>query len=175
MRQIVLDTETTGISHTSGHRIVELACIELIDRKKTGNRFHHYINPERESDLGAVAVHGLSTQFLADKPKFAEVVEVFVEFVRDAELVIHNAPFDMGFLNSELKLLGMPPLDTICASVYDTLPLARQKHPGKKNSLDALCVRYQVDNAHRDLHGALLDADLLAEVFLRMTKESAAS
>lgn len=175
MRQIVLDTETTGLSPASGHRIIELACIELVDRKKTGLRFHHYINPERESDLGALKVHGLSTQFLADKQKFAEVVDAFVEFVRDAELVIHNAPFDMGFINSELKLLGMPSLDSICTSVCDTLPLARQKHPGKKNSLDALCVRYQVDNAHRDLHGALLDADLLAEVFLRMTNDSTSS
>jgi DNA polymerase-3 subunit epsilon len=175
MRQIVLDTETTGLSPASGHRIVELACIELVDRKKTENRFHHYLNPERESDLGALKVHGLSTMFLADKPKFSEVVDSFVEFVRGAELVIHNAPFDMGFINSELKFLGMPPLNSICASVCDTLPLARQKHPGKKNSLDALCVRYQVDNAHRNLHGALLDADLLAEVFLRMTNESAAS
>jgi len=175
MRQIVLDTETTGISHASGHRIVELACIELVGRNKTGLHFHHYINPERECDLGALKVHGLSTQFLADKPKFVEIVDAFLEFVRGAELVIHNAPFDMGFINSELKLLGMPPLNSICASVCDTLPLARQKHPGKKNSLDALCVRYQVDNAHRDLHGALLDADLLAEVFLRMTNDSVAS
>lgn len=175
MRQIVLDTETTGLSPATGHRIVELACIELVDRNKTGNRFHHYINPERESDLGALKVHGLSTMFLADKPRFSEVVDAFVEFVRDAELVIHNAPFDMGFINSELKLLGMSPLDSICASVRDTLPLARQKHPGKKNSLDALCERYQVDNTHRDLHGALLDADLLAEVFLRMTNDSVAS
>lgn len=171
MRQIVLDTETTGISHTSGHRIVELACIELVDRKKTGNRFHHYINPERESDFGALKVHGLSTKFLAGKPKFSEIVESFVEFVRGAELVIHNAPFDMGFLNSELKLAGMSTLDSICAGVCDTLQIARQKHPEEKNNLDALCVRYQVDNAHRDLHGALLDADLLAEVFLRMTKD----
>lgn len=175
MRQIVLDTETTGLSPVSGHRIIELACIELVDRKKTGLRFHHYINPERESDLGAVAVHGLSTEFLADKPKFAEIVDSFVEFVCGAELVIHNAPFDMGFIDSELKFLGMPPLDSICAGVRDTLPLARQKHPGKKNSLDALCVRYQVDNTHRNLHGALLDADLLAEVFIRMTNESAVS
>lgn len=173
MRQIVLDTETTGMSPASGDRIVELACIELIGRKRTGLRFHHYINPERESDFHALQVHGLSSQFLSDKPKFAEIVDPFVEFVRGAELVIHNAPFDMGFLNSELKLLGMSPIDSICASVCDTLPLARQKHPGKRNSLDALCKRYQVDNAHRDLHGALLDADLLAEVFLRMTNESA--
>jgi DNA polymerase-3 subunit epsilon len=175
LRQIVLDTETTGLSPTAGHRIVELACIELVDRKKTGNHFHHYINPEREIDGGALKVHGLSSTFLAGKPKFSEIVDSFVEFVRGAELVIHNAPFDMGFLNSELKLAGMSTLDSICADVCDTLPLARRKHPGKKNSLDALCLRYQVDNAHRNLHGALLDADLLAEVFIRMTNESAVS
>jgi DNA polymerase-3 subunit epsilon len=171
LRQIVLDTETTGISYTSGHRIVELACIELVDRKKTGNRFHHYINPERESDFGALRVHGLTPKFLADKPKFSQIVDPFVEFVRGAELVIHNAPFDMGFLNSELKLAGMSSLDSICAGVCDTLLIARQKHPAEKNNLDALCERYQVDNAHRHLHGALLDADLLAEVFLRMTMD----
>ncbi len=175
MRQIVLDTETTGLNPATGDRIVELACIELVDRKKTENLFHHYINPERGCDLGALKVHGLSPQFLDDKPKFAEVVDSFLEFVRGAELVIHNAPFDMGFLNSELKRLGMPPLNSICSGVCDTLPLARQKHPGKKNSLDALCVRYKVNNAHRDLHGALLDADLLTEVFLRMTTESTVS
>lgn len=132
MRQIVLDTETTGLSPASGHRIIELACIELVDRKKTGNRFHHYINPERESDSGALKVHGLSSTFLAGKPKFSEIVDSFIEFVHGAELIIHNAPFDMGFLNSELKLAGMPTLDSICADVCDTLPLARRKHPGKK-------------------------------------------
>lgn len=175
MRQIVLDTETTGMSHASGHRIVELACIELVGRKRTGIRFHHYINPERECDFHALKVHGLSSKFLADKPKFAEVVDSFVEFVRGAELVIHNASFDVGFLNSELKLAGMPPLDSVCAGVFDTLAFARQKHPGKKNNLDALCERYRIDNAHRDLHGALLDADLLAEVFLSMTGDAVAS
>lgn len=175
MRQIVLDTETTGLSPAEGHRIIELACIELVDRKKTGLRFHYYINPEREIDLGAAAAHGLSTEFLADKPKFAEIADSFVEFVRGAELVIHNAPFDIGFINSELKRLGMPSLDSICAGACDTLRIARQKHPGRKNNLNALCERYQVDNAHRDFHGALLDTDLLVEVFLRMTNDSVAS
>lgn len=172
MRQIVLDTETTGLSPNSGHRIIELACIELIDRKITGLRFHRYINPECEISPGAQRVHGLSAEFLSDKPKFAEVVGSFVDFIRDAELIIHNAPFDVGFINSEFTLAGMPPLDSICAGVCDTLQLARQKHPGQKNSLDALCGRYQIDYTHRNLHGALLDADLLTEIFLVMTEDA---
>lgn len=173
MRQIVLDTETTGISPKSGHRVVELACVELIDGKKTGLHFHHYLNPEREIDFAALQVHGLSLEFLSDKPKFAEIVDSFLEFVRGSELVIHNAPFDMGFLNNELILVGLPSLDSVCDGVCDTLKLARQKHPEQKNNLDALCERYQVDHSHRDLHGALLDADLLAEVFISMTRNPA--
>lgn len=171
MRQIVLDTETTGLSSNTGHRIIELACIELIDRKKTGLRFHHYINPERKIDPRAQDVHGINVDFLSDKPKFAEIVGSFVDFIRDAELIIHNASFDVGFINNELKLAGMQPLDSICTSVFDTLPFARVKHSGQKNNLDALCGRYQIDNARRNLHGALLDAELLAEIYLAMTNE----
>ena len=175
MRQIVLDTETTGISPKAGHRIIELACVELIDRKKTGRSFHHYTNPEREIDSGAQQVHGISVEFLSDKPRFAEVVGSFVDFIRDAELIIHNAPFDVGFINSEFTLAGMPPLDSICTGVFDTLQLAKQRHPGQKNNLDALCERYQIDNASRNFHGALLDADLLAEIYLTMTEDQTIS
>lgn len=169
MRQIVLDIETTGISHSAGHRIVELACIELVGYKKTGLRFHHYINPEREVDFGAMKVHGLNAEFLSDKPKFTEIADSFVDFVRGAELIIHNAPFDVGFLENELKLVNRPPLTSFCSGVFDTLAMAREKHPRQKNNLDALCERYRIDNSGRDLHGALLDADLLAEVFLSMS------
>ena len=169
MRQIVLDTETTGLG--SGHRIVELACIELVDRKKTGHRFHHYINPEREIDWRAQEVHGIKIEFLSDKPRFSEIVGSFVDFIRDAELIIHNAPFDVGFINSELKLAGLLPLDSICTSVFDTLQLAKRMHPGQKTNLNALCERYQIDNSQRDLHGALIDADLLAEIYLIMTED----
>lgn len=169
MRQIALDTETTGLSPDDGHRVIEIGCIEIINRKITGQHFHCYINPEREIDSGAVAVHGLTNNFLQDKPKFTQVLEPLIEFISGAELVIHNAPFDVGFLNSEFKLAGtMHNLKDRC-SVFDTLVLARQKHPGQKNSLDALCKRYNVDNAHRQLHGALLDAELLARVYLIMT------
>jgi len=175
MRQIVLDTETTGIDPKSGHRIIELACVELIDRKKTGHYFHRYITPEREIDSGAQQVHGISAEFLSDKPTFAEVVGSFVDFIRDAELIIHNAPFDAGFINNELMLAGMPPLDSICTGVFDTLQLAKQKHPGQKNNLDALCRRYQIDNANRNFHGALLDTDLLVEIYLIMTEDQTVS
>lgn len=170
MRQIILDTETTGLEPKEGHRIIEIGCVELLDRKLTGNHFHRYLNPERDIDAGAVAVHGLSREILADKPRFRDVVAELLAYLQGAELVIHNAPFDMGFLNHELRLLGggYGPLEEHC-TVLDTLALAKKKHPGQRNSLDALCKRYMVDNRHRDLHGALLDAELLAEVYLAMT------
>lgn len=169
MRQIVLDTETTGLEPDT-HRVIEIGCVEIVNRRLTGNRYHQYINPEREIDEGALQVHGLSTEFLSDKPLFAEVVDGFLDFVKGAELVIHNAPFDVGFLNAELKRLGASfgHIGDHC-SVLDTLMLARKMRPGQKNSLDALCKFYEVDNSHRDLHGALLDAEILAEVYLRMT------
>jgi DNA polymerase-3 subunit epsilon len=170
MRQLILDTETTGLDPASGHRIIEIGCIELLSRKQTGNRFHVYLNPEREVDPGAVEVHGLSTEFLADKPRFADIASDFLGFIEGAELIIHNAPFDVGFLNHELSLLG-PEWKAIVdyCGILDTLLLARKKHPGQRNSLDALCKRYDIDNKHRSLHGALLDAEILAEVFLAMT------
>ena len=170
MRQIVLDTETTGLEPSQGHRIIEIGCVEVIDRQLTGNHYHQYINPEREVEEGAIEVHGLSNDFLSDKPLFADIADDFLDFIRGAELVIHNAPFDTGFINHELKLLDAKhaPVDTFCG-VLDTLAMARQKHPGQKNSLDALCKRYEVENAHRTLHGALLDAEILADVYLRMT------
>jgi len=170
VRQIVLDTETTGLETQHGHRVIEIGCVELVDRRITGNDYHVYLNPEREIDAGAEAVHGLSTEFLKSKPLFAEVVEAFLDYVDGAELIIHNAPFDVGFINYELKLLEKTytPLEARC-NVLDTLPLARQMHPGQRNSLDALCKRYSVDNSKRDLHGALLDAQLLADVYLAMT------
>jgi len=170
MRQIVLDTETTGLEPSQGHRIIEIGCVELIDRRLTRNDFHVYLNPERDIDAGAEAVHGLSSEFLSSKPLFANIVDDFLNYVGDAELVIHNAPFDMGFLNHELTLLKpkRQKLEAQC-SVLDTLPLARKIHPGQRNSLDALCKRYMVDNSKRDLHGALLDARLLADVYLAMT------
>jgi DNA polymerase-3 subunit epsilon len=167
MRKIVLDTETTGLNPSDGHRIIELAAIELDGRKVSTRRFHRYLNPEREIDAGAVAVHGLTWERLQTEPLFADIVHSFLEFIEGAELVIHNAPFDIGFLNHELNLLGIPPLRN---AVTDTLKVAREMHPGKKNSLDALCSRYEIDNAHRTLHGALLDTELLAEVYLAMTR-----
>ncbi|MBA3903910.1 MAG: DNA polymerase III subunit epsilon [Rhodocyclaceae bacterium] len=170
MRQVVLDTETTGLEFRLGDRVIEIGCVELLDRKLTGQRFHRYINPEREVEAGALAVHGLSNEFLQDKPRFAEIVAEFIGFVSGAELVIHNAAFDVGFLNNELALSGLAPLDQTCPGVIDTLKLARELHPGRRNSLDALCDRYTIDNAGRTLHGALLDAELLAEVYLAMTR-----
>jgi len=169
-RQIILDTETTGLSHKNGHRIIEIGCVELIDRKLTSNNFHFYLNPERQVDPGAFAVHGLSDEFLVDKPFFQDIADDFVEFVDGAELVIHNAPFDVGFLDNELRLLNQPykKLAQYC-QILDTLKLARRKHAGKQNSLDALCRRYRIDNSSRDLHGALLDAQILSEVYLAMT------
>ena len=168
MRQIVLDTETTGLEPQLGHRIIEIGCVEVINRKLTGRHYHQYINPEREVDQGAIEVHGITNEFLQDKPRFAAIVSDFWEFVRGAELVIHNAAFDIGFLNHEFARLNRAPVTTEC-TVLDTLALARQRHPGQKNSLDALCKRYGVDNSHRDLHGALLDAEILADVYLLMT------
>ncbi|TQV86586.1 DNA polymerase III subunit epsilon [Aliikangiella coralliicola] len=170
MRQIVLDTETTGLEPTRGHRIIEIGCVEMVNRRLTGNHFHVYINPRREVDDGAMEVHGITNEFLADKPFFEDIAQDFINYVKDSELVIHNAPFDVGFLNHELKLLTSPlgQLEDYC-TVLDTLVLARQMHPGQKNSLDALCKRYFIDNSHRDLHGALLDSEILAEVYLSMT------
>ena len=170
MRQIVLDTETTGLDWERGHRIIEIGCVELVNRRQTGNTYQCYLNPQREIDEGAQEVHGLSREDLADKPLFAEVAESFLEYVADAELIIHNAPFDIGFLDNELRLIGSetPSLQS-SAMVMDTLILARQIHPGQRNSLDALCKRYGIDNSRRDLHGALLDSRLLAEVYLAMT------
>jgi DNA polymerase-3 subunit epsilon len=170
MRQVVLDTETTGLEARDGHRIIEIGCLEIVGRRLTDRRLHHYVNPERDSDEGALAVHGLTTEFLADKPRFADVAAQLLEFVRDAEVIIHNAAFDLEFLDAELARIGLPPFREHCAAVTDSLRLARDLHPGKRNSLDALCERYQVSNAHRTLHGALLDAGLLADVYLAMTR-----
>lgn len=170
MRQIILDTETTGLDPRQGHRIIEVAGVEVINRRLTNRHFHHYLNPDRDIDEGAQAVHGISREFLADKPRFGEIVDSFLTFIGDAELVIHNAPFDIGFLNAELALLGKPPVTEFCDSVTDTLKMARDNYPGKRNSLDALCERLEIDNAHRNLHGALLDAELLADVYLMMTR-----
>lgn len=170
MRQIVLDTETTGLEVSQGHRIIEIGCVELSNRRVTGNHWHHYFNPDREVDAGAYEVHGISNEFLQDKPRFAELAEAFYDYVKGAELIIHNAAFDVGFLNHELAQpdLDFAPLQDNC-SVLDTLMLARQKHPGQKNNLDALCKRYDIDNSQRSLHGALLDARILADVYLAMT------
>ncbi|WP_313033575.1 DNA polymerase III subunit epsilon [Massilia alkalitolerans] len=170
MRQIVLDTETTGLNPRTGDRIIEVGCVEIVNRKLTGNNFHRYINPERDSDEAALAVHGLTTEFLSDKPKFAEIVEDLREYVQGAEVIIHNAPFALGFLNHEFQRLGLPPFTSHCSGVIDTLVQAKELHPGKRNSLDALCDRYEISNAHRKLHGALLDSELLADVYLAMTR-----
>lgn len=167
-RQIILDTETTGLS--PGHRILEMGCLEMVNRRLTGERYHQYVNPEREIERGAAAIHGITQEFLADKPVFADIVESFLAFVRGGELIIHNAPFDVGFINYELTLLEKPydAIDTVC-QIFDTLSLARRLYPGQKNSLDALCRRLNVDNSNRDLHGALLDSELLSQVYLLMT------
>jgi DNA polymerase-3 subunit epsilon len=170
MRRVVLDTETTGLNAGLGDRIIELGCIEILNRRVTGNHSHHYVNPERRSEDGALKVHGITQEFLEDKPKFREIATEFLEYVRGAELIIHNAAFDVEFLNLELARIGQPPIEEQCAAIVDSLRLARELHPGKKNSLDALCERYQIDHAHRTLHGALLDASLLAEVYLVMTR-----
>jgi DNA polymerase III subunit epsilon len=170
MRQIILDTETTGLDPALGHRIIEIAGVELVNRRLTGNHFHRYVNPERESEHGALQVHGITSEFLKDKPKFPEIAKEFLEYVSGAELVIHNAPFDIAFLNRELDRLKLKPITKVCPSVVDTLKLAKEIHPGKRNGLDSLCDRYQIDNSARTLHGALLDAQLLAEVYLSMTR-----
>ncbi|MDO8466448.1 MAG: DNA polymerase III subunit epsilon [Gallionella sp.] len=167
MRRIVVDTETTGLDPKQGHRIIELAAIELDGRKLSLRRFHRYLNPEREIEAGAVAVHGLTYERLQNEAKFADIAASFMEFIEGAELIIHNAPFDMSFINHELDLIGLPPLQN---AVMDTLKIAREMHPGKKNSLNALCSRYEIDNSHRSLHGALLDTELLAEVYFAMTR-----
>lgn len=169
MRQVVLDTETTGIGTELDHRIIEIGCVELINRKLTGNHFHVYINPQREVDAEAVEVHGIDNQFLADKPLYHQIAGEFLEFIRGAELVIHNAPFDVGFMDHEFKKLSGYPMTNDVATVLDTLVLARSMFPGQRNSLDALCKRFGIDNSHRTLHGALLDAEILADVYLMMT------
>jgi DNA polymerase-3 subunit epsilon len=173
-RQVVLDTETTGLSPEEGHRIIEIGCVELINRLLTQKRFHVYLNPDREIDAGAQEVHGISNEFLAGKPRFADIAGDFIAFIRGAELVIHNAPFDVGFINHEFSLLAGQSGDAPghigdYSTVFDTLVYARKKHPGQRNNLDALCKRYSIDNSHRELHGALLDAEILAEVFLLLT------
>jgi DNA polymerase III subunit epsilon len=170
MRQVVLDTETTGISVAEGHRIIEIGCIELLDRRVTGRQYQVYLNPDRLIDQGAIEVHGLTNEFLQDKQRFEDIADEFIDFVRGAELIIHNAPFDTGFIEAELARMDYASgaLETHC-TVLDTLVYARKKHPGQRNSLDALCKRYAINNSHRTLHGALLDAEILAEVFLLMT------
>jgi DNA polymerase-3 subunit epsilon len=170
MRQIVLDTETTGLNARLGDRIIEIGCVELASRRQTGNHFHRYLNPEREIEEGALRVHGITNEFLQDKPRFADIAREFLEYVSGAELVIHNAAFDVEFLNAEFEKLGLDSIEKHVAAVVDTLRHARELHPGKKNSLDALCERYQIEHSHRTLHGALLDAQLLAEVYLAMTR-----
>lgn len=170
MRQIVLDTETTGLEPSQGHKIIEIGCVEMINRRLTGNNYHQYLQPDREIDEGAQAVHGISNEFLADKPRFTDIIRDFIEYLDGAELIIHNAPFDVGFIDHEFKLAGAEygRVDSYC-TVIDTLVMARKMRPGKKNNLDVLCKEYDVNNAHRELHGALLDAELLAEVYLHMT------
>ena len=175
MRQIILDTETTGLEVKQGHRIIEIGCVELRNRRKTDLHFHHYINPEHEIDDGAYEVHGISNEFLSDKPIFRDIAQDFIDFIRDSELIIHNAPFDTGFLNYELEQLGPEwgRVEDYC-KITDTLVMARERHPGQKNSLDALCQRYNVDNSQREQHGALLDAQILLDVYLAMTGGQAA-
>jgi len=170
MRQVILDTETTGLEWDLGHRVIEIGCIELLGRQVTEKRFHKFVNPERTIDHGALEVHGISSESLLGKPKFSEIADELLEFISDSELVIHNADFDIGFLNNELSLIGrdVGRIEDVC-SVQDTLQLARQLHPGQRNSLDALCKRYGVDNSHRTLHGAMLDAEILTDVYLAMT------
>lgn len=169
MRQIVLDTETTGLEPSQGHNVIEIGCVEMIKRRLTGNNYHQYIKPDRDSDEDAVRIHGITNEFLADKPKFSQITAEFLEYVRGAELIIHNAPFDVGFLNAELQRNGCSErIEDIC-SVVDSLQVARRKHPGQKNNLDALCRRYGIDNSHRELHGALLDSEILADVYLMLT------
>ena len=170
MRQIILDTETTGLEPSEGHRIIEIGCVELVNRRFTGNTFHRYLQPDREIDNAAIEVHGITNEFLADKPRFRDVASEFLDFIKGAELVIHNAAFDVGFINHEFAMVGpgMGRVEDHC-QVLDTLIMARRMHPGQRNSLDALCKRYDIDNSHRELHGALLDAEILGDVYLAMT------
>lgn len=170
MRQIVLDTETTGLSAEAGDRIIEIGCVELINRKLTGRNFHYYINPERESHEDALKVHGITSDFLQDKPKFSAIVDEFINYISDADIIIHNASFDIGFLNKELELTGKPAFKEHVGKILDTLAMAKEIYPGKRNSLDALCDRLGVSNAARTLHGALLDAELLADVYINLTR-----
>ena len=170
MRQIILDTETTGLEVSDGNRIIEIGCVELLNRQLTGNNLHLYINPERDSEEGALRVHGLTTEFLSDEPKFAQIVEDFLAYVQDAEVIIHNAAFDTRFLDHELQLLGREPFRAHVTGVIDSLALAKEQFPGKRNSLDALCDRFGIDNSSRTLHGALLDAELLADVYISLTR-----
>lgn len=169
-RQIVMDTETTGLETRDGHRVIEIGCVEVIDRKMTGHNYHQYLQPDRESDEGALNVHGITSEFLADKPRFNEVASTFLEYIKGSELIIHNAPFDIGFLNYELSRLDgdWGDIQSIC-TIIDSLTMAREIHPGQRNSLDALCKRYEINNAHRELHGALLDSEILGDVYLAMT------
>jgi len=170
MRQIILDTETTGLEAELGHRVIEIGGVELVNRRFTGNNFHRYLNPERESEAGALEIHGLTTEFLRDKPKFSEIAREFLDYVSGAQLIIHNSAFDLSFLDRELDLADLKPMKEHCSGIVDTLRMAKDMHPGKRNSLDALCERYQIDNSARTLHGALLDAQLLAEAYLAMTR-----
>ena len=170
-RQIILDTETTGLDFKTGHRIIEIGCVEIINRKFTGNEYHTYINPDRDSDEGALRVHGLTTEFLSDKPRFSEIYEDFIDFIKDSELLIHNAEFDIGFLDNEIKLVSknLNPVEKEVVKITDTLQIAREKHPGQRNSLDALVNRYEINGYDRELHGALLDSKILGDVYLSMT------
>ena len=170
-RQIILDTETTGLDKKSGHRVIEIGCVEIVNRKYTGNEYHVYLNPERDSDPGALEVHGLTTEFLSDKPKFEEIYQEFIDFIKDSELLIHNAEFDIGFLNHEIKLISknLNTIDDHVSLITDTLQIAREKHPGQRNSLDALVNRYEIGGYDRELHGALLDSKILGDVYLAMT------
>jgi DNA polymerase-3 subunit epsilon len=170
MRQIFLDTETTGLYASQGHRIIEIAAVEMINRRSTNNHFHVYLNPEREIDPGAQEVHGITLEFLQDKPLFQSIAQEFLAFIQDAELVIHNAPFDVGFLNAELGRLGLPTVESVSRKITDTLKMAKESRPGQRNNLDALCRFYGIDNSKRTLHGALLDAELLADVYMAMTR-----
>ncbi len=170
MRQIFLDTETTGLYHAQGHRVIEIAAVEVVNRRLTKQHFHYYLNPDREIDQGAQEVHGISLEFLQDKPRFPDIVNELLDFIADAELIMHNAPFDVGFLNCELGLIEQKPLESIVARVTDTLKIAKEMRPGQRNSLDALCRHFGIDNSKRTLHGALLDAELLADVYMAMTR-----
>jgi DNA polymerase-3 subunit epsilon len=170
MRQIFLDTETTGLYHAQGHRVIEIAAVEVVNRRQTKHHFHYYLNPDREIDQGAQEVHGISLEFLQDKPRFPDIAKELIDFIADAELIMHNAPFDVGFLNCEFGLIEQKPVEAIVAKVTDTLKMAKEMRPGQRNSLDALCRHFGIDNSRRTLHGALLDAELLADVYMAMTR-----